>query len=188
MRPRPEAPVDRDLIERAKHGDREAYEVLLVQAARRLYPVAFRILREGDGADDAVQQALVLIWRDLPRLREIESFDGWSYRILMRVCLSETRRRRERPVIRLIDLDVEGRDEVGPAAERADLERAFRDLSFEHRAALVLHHYAGFSVPQVAAALDIPEGTAKSRIHHATRAMRTALGRPAIAMTGERTA
>ena len=74
------------VVERASDGDRDAYELLAREAAQRLYPVAFRVLRDKDLADDALQQTLVAIWRELPKLRDTTKFEAWSYRVLLRFC------------------------------------------------------------------------------------------------------
>jgi RNA polymerase sigma factor (sigma-70 family) len=86
--------VDRGLIERAQDGDRDAYEQLARACARRLYGSAYRIVRDRDRADDAVQQVLIAIWRDVMGLRDPDRFDAWTYRLIVRTCLAETRRPR----------------------------------------------------------------------------------------------
>jgi RNA polymerase sigma-70 factor, ECF subfamily len=171
-----EVRVDRDLIERAKLGDRDAYEAIGRVAANRLYTIAFRILREPDQADDAVQQTLVTIWRELPKLRDSDRFDAWTYRLVVRFCLAEARRQRgQQTRVKALALDGRTTDDTIGVAIRDEIERAFRRLSPEHRAVLVLHHYIGLPVADVADALGIPFGTAASRLHYAARAMRVAL-------------
>jgi RNA polymerase sigma-70 factor, ECF subfamily len=168
--------VDRELVERARHGDREAYEVLGRAAADRLYPVAYRILREADQADDAVQQTLVAIWREIPKLRDPDRFEAWTYRLVVRFCLAEARRQRGQEArVKALALDVRSADDTIRVAARDEIERAFRRLTPEHRAVLVLHHYVGLPVNEVAETLGIPFGTAASRLHYAARAMRAAL-------------
>jgi RNA polymerase sigma-70 factor (ECF subfamily) len=165
------------LVERAQAGDREAYEQLARGAARRLFLVASRILRDVDAAEDAVQQTLVAIWQDLPSLRDPARFDAWTYRMVVRYCRSEGRRHR-RLGIHVIDLtdDVAtARDEIGEIATRDQLGRAFEGLSVEHRTVVVLHHLAGLALGEIAEILDLPYGTVGSRLHHAMRAMRAAL-------------
>ena len=79
-------------IGRAQHGDEEAFASLAVAAGDRLHAVAHRILRDTYLAEDATQQALLAIWRDLPQLRDPARFDAWSYRLLVRACYAEGRR------------------------------------------------------------------------------------------------
>ena len=86
--------MDAELIGRAQHGDEEAFASLAVAAGGRLHAVAHRILRDTDLAEDATQQALLTIWRDLPQLRDRARFDAWSYRLLVRACYAEARRTR----------------------------------------------------------------------------------------------
>jgi RNA polymerase sigma-70 factor (ECF subfamily) len=168
--------LDRSVVERARHGDREAYELLARDVGRELYRVAYRILRDADGADDATQQALVTIWRELPKLRDPDRFAAWAYRIVVRFCTAEARRSQRW----LPNLDVESAapavdDESVPVEVRDQLDRAFRRLSPDHRAVLVLHHYLGLSLGEIADVLGVPYGTVGSRLHYATRSMRLEL-------------
>ena len=84
--------MDTDLVIRAQSGDEQAFARLAVAIGDRLHAVAYRILRDTDLAEDATQQALVAIWRDLPKLRDAARFDAWSYRLLVRACYAEGRR------------------------------------------------------------------------------------------------
>lgn len=173
----------RELVELAQRGDKEAYDALARSAAPRLYRVAHRILRDIDLAQDATQQSLVALWRELPRLRDPDRFEAWTYRLVVRYCLMELRTRRRRlAVVRdLHDVDDSdepaaiARDEFLSVADRDELERAFRLLTEEQRAVVVLRHYAGLSVAESAAVLGVPAGTAASRLHYAMRALRAAL-------------
>jgi RNA polymerase sigma-70 factor (ECF subfamily) len=165
------------LVERAQQGDREAYEQLARGAARRLFLVASRILRDTDAAEDAVQQTLVAIWQDLPSLRDPDRFDAWSYRMVVRACRAEGRRHR-RMGVTIVDLSDElaaARDDIEQVAVRDELGRAFDRLSRDHRTVVVLHHLAGLPLGEIAEILDVPYGTVGSRLHHAMRGMRAAL-------------
>src|SRR3954451_18408800 len=86
--------MDTDLVRLAQRGDEQAFASLCVAVADRLHAVADRILRDTDLAEDATQQALLTIWRDLPQLRDPARFDAWSYRLLVRACYAEGRRTR----------------------------------------------------------------------------------------------
>jgi RNA polymerase sigma-70 factor (ECF subfamily) len=98
--------VDTELVKRAQHGDREAFGQLAADLASRFLPVARRILRDIDLAEDASQRALVAIWRDLPQLRDPARFDAWSYRLLIRACYAEGRRARTwSPNLRILPAD-----------------------------------------------------------------------------------
>jgi len=87
--------VDRDLVELARKGDREAFAYLVRRVSDQLYAVAFRILRDPGLAEDALQNALVLAWRRLPHLRDVDRFEAWIHRILVHACYDESARARE---------------------------------------------------------------------------------------------
>jgi len=169
--------MDTDLVVRAQHGDEQAFASLAVAAGDRLHAVAHRILRDADLAEDATQQALLSIWRDLPQLRDPARFDAWSYRLLVRACYAQGRRKRQwAPSLRLLPTDESsGGDGLGSVVDRDQLERGFRRLSLDHRAVVVLHHYLDMPLAEVAETLGIPHGTARSRLLHAMRGLRAAL-------------
>jgi RNA polymerase sigma-70 factor (ECF subfamily) len=164
-----------ELVVQAQHGDEGAFASLAVVIGNRLHPIAHRILRDADLADDATQQALLVIWRDLPQLRDPARFEGWAYRLLVRACYSEVRKtRRLAPNLHLMHFD-QPSDDIATVADRDQLERAFRRLSVDHRAVVVLHHHLDLSLVEVAEALGVPVGTVRSRLFYAMRALRAAL-------------
>jgi RNA polymerase sigma-70 factor (ECF subfamily) len=169
--------VGRALVERAQQGDRDAYESLARESARRLYLTAYRIVRDEDLAEDATQRTLIAMWQDLPSLRDPDRFDAWTYRMVVRFCRAESRRLR-RIGVRVVDISdvklVSG-DNAADVTRRDLLDRAFRSLSHDHRVVVVLHHYVGLSLAEIADVLDIPYGTVGSRLHHALRAMRASI-------------
>jgi RNA polymerase sigma-70 factor, ECF subfamily len=166
-----------ELVVRAQHGDEEAFASLVVVVGDRLHAISRRILRDVDLAEDATQQALLAIWRDLPQLRDPSRFEAWAYRLLMRACYTEGRKtRRWAPNLRLLtDDEPTGPDALATVVNRDQLERGFRRLSIEHRAVVVLHHYLDLPLDAVAETLDVPVGTVRSRLHYAMRALRAAL-------------
>jgi RNA polymerase sigma-70 factor (ECF subfamily) len=169
--------VDRDLVERARQGDREAFAVLVHQVSDTLYAVAHRILRDTGLAEDALQNALVLAWRRLPRLRDPEKFEAWIHRILVHACYDESQRARPWTTsVRVLPMNGPSTpDASDDVANRDELERAFRRLTVEQRAVFVLHHYLGLPLVEVAELLEIPAGTARSRLHYAIAGLRDAL-------------
>ena len=169
--------VDRDLVEQARRGDREAFAVLVHQVSDSLYAVAQRILRDPGLAEDALQNALVLAWRRLPHLREPERFEAWIHRILVHACYDESQRARQWTAnVRVLPLEgLSTPDGTAAVADRDELERAFRRLPVDQRAVFVLHHYLGLPLVEIADMLEIPAGTARSRLHYATRGLRDAL-------------
>ena len=169
--------MDATLVTQAQNGDEEAFASLAVAVGDRLHAVAHRILRDTDLAEDATQQALLAIWRDLPALRDPGRFDAWAYRLLVRACYAEARHTRHwSPNLRLLPDDGPSHsDGSASLADRDQLERGFRRLSVDHRAVVVLHHYLDMPLERVADVLGIPIGTARSRLYHAMRGLRAAL-------------
>jgi RNA polymerase sigma factor (sigma-70 family) len=166
----------RDLVERARGGDRDAFAALAAESIGRLYNVAHLMLRDRDLADDAVQETLVLAWRDLRGLRDPGGFDAWLHRVLIRSVYREADRERRRSVRTVQVPDIASHaDTARDVEDRDTLERGFRRLRPEHRAVLVLHHYLGLSDDEAADALDVPAGTVKSRLNRATSALRAEL-------------
>ena len=168
----------RELVERAGRGDHDAFAVLLHGSIGRLEAVARLVLRDPDLARDAVQDAVIRAWRDLPGLRDPDRFDAWMQRLTVNACLDVARRRRRRPIEIEItpSSPVHMPDESAAVAQRDELERGFRRLSTDHRAVLVLHYYVGMPMPLLASTLGIPLGTAQSRLGRALVALRTAIG------------
>ena len=169
--------MSRELVERAQRGDRDAYEALARAVGTRLYTTAYRIVRDADRAADAVQQTLIAIWRELPSLRDPDRFDAWTYRLVVRFALLESRRVRRTGVreISLSELVPSASDAFADSALRDQLDRALAELSPHHRTVVVLHHYAGLQLAEIAEILDVPYGTVGSRLHHALRAMRATI-------------
>ena len=142
----------------------------------RLYAVAQVVVRDADRAEDVVQESLIRCWRDLPSLREPERFEMWQRRILMHCITDEFRRsRRFEAQVRVLRAEPVDADAATALEDRDRLERAFSRLSVEHRAILTLRHLQGLTLAEVAATLDIPLGTAKSRLHYASESMRAAI-------------
>ncbi len=176
--------MDTELVLRVQNGDEQAFASLAVPLGNRLHAVAHRILRDIDLAEDATQQAVVAIWRELPGLREPARFEAWSYRVLVNACYAQARaERRWSPALRVLETDHGAGDPQLSVADRDELERGFRRLPPEQRTVLVLQHYLDLTLPQIAGVLGVPIGTVRSRLHYARRAMRAALeadARPAL--------
>ena len=169
--------MHRSLVDQAKQGDEEAFDTLARTVGDRCMAIACRILRDVDLAEDAVQAALITAWREIRSLRDPDRFEPWLHRILTNACYAEARRRgRWSDALRILPApDAHGRDDFLTVDDRDQIERAFRRLTLEQRAILVFHHYLGLPLSEVALRLDIPLGTAKSRLHHATKALRASI-------------
>ena len=183
--------MDRELLAAAQRGDEAAFVELIRVRSNRLFAIAQRILRDIDRAEDALQDALVIAWRDLRGVRDPDRFDAWLTRLLVNVCIAQaTRERRRTANLRLLPVDgPTAPDEFLTIADRDLLERGFRRLSPDQRAILVLHHFLGYELSEIAETLGIPAGTARSRPFHAHRAMRAALdAEERIVLVGGRSA
>ena len=167
----------RGVVELAMRGDHEAFGVLVNSISDRMYAIATRILRDPDLAEDALQSSLITAWRELPRLRDPDRFEAWVRRLLVHACYAEARRRRTwAGNVRVLPVDgPAGPDELLSISDRDALDRAFRRLTVEQRAVFVLHHHLGLPLVEIADTLGVPAGTARSRLHYATRLLRAAL-------------
>ena len=167
-------------VERARRGDHDAFAALVDARLARLDAAARLILRDGELARDAVQEALIRAWRDLRALRDPDRFDAWLRRLLVHACYDQLRRDRRRPIeVELLSLDLQViPDQSAETAARDELAHAFRRLDPDQRLVLVLHYYLDLPLPEVASAIGIPVGTAKSRLARALTALRSVLGVP----------
>ena len=165
-----------ELVDRARRGDREAFSVLAAGAVDRLHAIARLVLRDTELAQDATQEALVRAWRDLPTLRDVERFDAWLYRLIVRSCYDIGRhRRRWRAEVTILPVDPAEPDSTADLADRDLIERGLRRLTIPQQTILVLTFYVGLTPTEAADALEIPVGTAKSRLHYAIEALRVAI-------------
>jgi RNA polymerase sigma-70 factor (ECF subfamily) len=167
----------RALVQRAQRGDHDAFAMLAGQSIARLDAAARLILRDPELARDAVQEGFIGAWRNLPTLRDPDRFEGWLHRLVFRACIDIIRRRRRRPIE--VELDPFDGPVVGDLsaiiADRDVLDAALQRLRPDWRAVMVLHYYLGLPLPDVAATLGIPIGTAKSRHHRSLEAMRASI-------------
>ena len=172
--------MQRALVERAQSGDHEAFSILVRASYPRLYGVATLVLRDRDRAQDAVQDALVLAWRHIRALRDADAWDAWLYRLTLRACHRAARSARRRDVVEL-HVEPDG-DRVGDpdfsasVSDREVMAEVLERLPYDQRVVVVLHFHLDLPLTEAATILDIPVGTAKSRLHRGLAAMRTALG------------
>jgi RNA polymerase sigma factor (sigma-70 family) len=173
--------MDQGLVERAQRGDHDAFTQLATGAAPGLDVIARLITRDPERASDAVQEALVRAWRDLPTLRDPDRFEAWLRRLLVHACADVLRRIRRWSVeVELVDIHHGQGDVATGAANRDAIERAFRFLDTDLRTIVVLHYYLDLTLPAVADTLGLPVGTVKSRLHRALGEMRLAMAPPAF--------
>jgi RNA polymerase sigma-70 factor, ECF subfamily len=170
----------RTAVQQAQGGDHDAFATLVRHTIGRQDGLARVVLRDPELARDAVQDALIRAWRDLPGLRDPDRYEAWLYRLTLRACIDAARQRRRHVVeVELSPLDPD--PDPNPAdrvADRDALDAAFAALDPEHRALVVLHVHLGVPLPEAAKACGIPLGTAKSRVSRALAQMRRALEPP----------
>lgn len=180
--------TDTELVLRARSGDHDAFAVLARQAIPRLYGAAKLILRQPDRAEDAVQDALVLAWRDIRSLREPAAWEAWLYRLTIRACHRSAQAHRHHDVAELAPDDVPSIEQDFPRTleERDRLARQLRRLPIDQRTVVVLHFYLDLPLTDASEILGVPAGTVKSRLHRALASMRTAMGAGGGAVAQER--
>jgi RNA polymerase sigma-70 factor, ECF subfamily len=180
--------MQRALVERAQRGDLDAFTELVKAYAPRLHGVAYLILHDIERAQDAVQDALLMGWRDLRALREPDAFEAWLRRLTIRACYGVAKKERRRNRVELHVLP----DPASSSTPDASAELAERDwlydmlgrLAIDQRVVVVLHYYLDLPVTEVAEILDIPYGTAASRLHRGLESMRIAMRVPRAAADG----
>jgi RNA polymerase sigma factor (sigma-70 family) len=166
-----------ELVRRARDGDHAAFESLVRPEIERLYGLAGLLLGNRARAEDAVQEALLKAWRDLPRLRDVAKFPAWLRRLVVNAAHDEGRRlgRRRREVALDPNHDRATADELGGLLDRDELSKAFRRLREEERTVVALRYFLDLSTAEAAATLGIREVTYRSRLHRALRALAAAL-------------
>lgn len=169
--------VQTELVTAAQRGDADAFAALARLSGDRLYAVAVRVTRDPQRAEDALQQALIAAWTELPRLRDPERFEAWTYRLVVRFAVQEARgdRHARREMFALSEHEPSPDDASADVALRDQLERGAQRLTPEQRAVIVLHFYAGLSLAEIADVIGVPLGTVGSRLHYAKRVLRAAL-------------
>lgn len=181
---------EKNLLERAKAGDINAFELLVESYQRRIFNIALRMLGNYDDANDLAQEVLIRIYKAIKSFKEQSSFSTWIYRITTNVCLDEIRKRKNK---KLISLDEEVKVEDGDMkrqfesddptpeelVEKHELKKIVNDavamLSEEHRIAIILRDMQGLSYEEIAESLKLPEGTVKSRINRARQSLKNIL-------------
>jgi RNA polymerase sigma-70 factor, ECF subfamily len=168
----PERADDRELVERARAGDLDAFGELVSTYERRVASVLYRLLDDPRDVEEATQDVFVQAWRNLGRFRGHSQLFTWLYRIAVNEALM--RKRRKRHDLQELDDRLAAAPDPEPGL-RELLVRALAALPFEHRAAVVLRDVEGLSNVEVAEALGISVAAAKSRIHRGRLQIRDAL-------------
>ena len=188
QRIRTTAVTDLELVERARSGDHDAFAALVHSASGRLYGTAKLILRDAELAEDAVQEALLLAWRNFGALRAAAAWQAWLYRLTVRECqrLAASKRRHAIAETAVAHVDPTEPDFSRSIDDRDRMGRELARLPLEQRTVLVLHFYLDLPLTDAAAILDIPVGTAKSRLNRGLETMRAGVSasthEPAVGM------
>lgn len=170
------------LVERARGGDRAAFEELVRRHADRLYAIVLRFVADDSEAQEVTQESFLRAWRSIARFEGRSRFFTWLYRI----GINEAKRRAARQRVTLVSLDDEPIPEAPDWSEapearvrQADLrrllERAIRGLPIEYRAPLILRDVEGLTTREAAEMMELSEPAFKSRLHRARLAVRRAL-------------
>ena len=170
--------IDRSLIDRARNGDLDAFESIVRARMDAVYRLTSAILGNEADARDAAQETFVAAWRQLPRLREPDKFEAWLQRVAVNAARQTHRARSRRRVREIPSSTVVALADVAAGSPRDDaavLDTALATLPVEQRAILVLHHLEGRPLAELATILEVPEGTAKSRLFTARRALAAAI-------------
>jgi RNA polymerase sigma-70 factor (ECF subfamily) len=179
------APTDDELVAAAVRGDADAMDQLLRRHYDRVHAVCRRIAGTTRDADDAAQEAMIRVVRNLDRFDGRSAFGTWVYRIATNTALDELRKRKRRPQLHVVDDDTleyrEPADEfahrhVDGVIDRIAIEAALAELPDEFRAAVVMRDVGDLDYAEIAVALELPLGTVKSRIARGRRLLIDTLG------------
>ncbi len=185
--------LDINLVKRARNGDQDAFRQLVERYQRKLYSVAYSMVRNPEDAMDLTQDALVKAYRNLANFQGSSSFYTWIYRITVNICIDHLRKSGR---FQSVDYDDTIRREEGGASSGfispsmlgqnpgkslarkeliAQMQTALDTLSPNHRTAIVLREVEGLSYEEMAEVMGVSKGTVMSRLHHARKNMQTAL-------------
>ncbi len=159
--------ADATLVAEAQAGDRRAFSALVSRHQALVFRVCYRILGNDDDAADAMQEAFIRAYRRLDSFRGQSAFKTWLMRLTVNVSLNE--RERQKPTVPIDEFHLATVNDPLTELERAEvmmqIHQSLQQLPANHRAAVVLRDLEGFSYAETAAALGVPEGTAKGWVH-----------------------
>jgi len=184
---------DETLVKRVQEGDREAFRQLVERYQRRLFSVAYGMLRNREDSMDVVQESFVKVYRHIDSFLGTSSFYTWAYRICVNLCIDQLRKRARRQQVDYDDAmqrseEVDGDDNIMPSTlgvnpakvyQRKELleqlSAAMEALSEKHRSIIILREVQGLSYTEIAEILEISKGTVMSRLHHARQNLQKSL-------------
>ncbi len=186
--------IDQDLVERSVKGDQKAFRQLVERYQRKVYTIAYGVVRNPDAALDVTQDTFVKVYRNLATFKGDSSFYTWIYRIVLNLCIDRKRKEARQREVDYDDgiahgegftsgptLASTGFDNPSQAASKKELvehmDKALETLTDEHRSILMLREVDGLSYEELAETLDIPKGTVMSRLFHARKNFQKSLSR-----------
>ena len=183
--------TEQELVALAKQGDQDAFAQLVQANQSKIYSLALRMTGNPEDGADLAQEAFLKAWRSLPTFQEESSFSTWLYKLTSNLCIDFLRKeKRRKAAVTTVSLDDDEEDappmevpdhrftpetEVERRELRAAMSRALHSLSDEHRQILILREVEGLSYTEIAEALELEEGTVKSRIARARISLRNIL-------------
>ncbi|MFN2590007.1 MAG: sigma-70 family RNA polymerase sigma factor [Actinomycetota bacterium] len=168
---------DTELVTEARAGNQAAFAELVRRHERRVYNLAYRMLGRAEDARDAAQDAFVSCYRNLRRFRGDAAFSTWLHRIAVNACY-DILRKRPQEAVELSEGLAEGAtaDHADPTSTGVDVQRALARIAIEFRVVVVMHDVLGYPYEDIAATLEVPLGTVKSRLHRGRVALGEELG------------
>lgn len=169
---------EKKLLEQAAKGDNEAFSQLFLKYKTLVYRVVYRLLRIQEDVDDAVQQTFIEVYKSLPGYEGKSKFTTWLYRIAVNVSIQHLRKRRSDT---FSDFDPEilpsesNKDNLEHLELHKQIETALDAIPIKKRVVVVLHDIEERTMEEIAAILNIPLGTVKSRLFHGRDEMRKKL-------------
>jgi RNA polymerase sigma-70 factor (ECF subfamily) len=180
---------DREAVRQVQAGDREAFGPLVEKYKRKVFRLAYQVLRDQEEALDVAQEAFVKAFNALPAFKGDSAFYTWLFRITMNVALDRKRQRATRARSlgaedvppeewerTAVSTDPDPEDVATGVERRERIRKGLDSLSEHHRAIIILSDIEGLQYREIAEVLGIPMGTVMSRLHHARKRLREALG------------
>ena len=165
-----------DIVKRAKNGEIQALEQLIHMYEVKLYKTASSILGCEDDINDAVQQTIISVYKNIGKLKNDKSFGSWMFKILINKCKDIWNQNSNREK-KMIDLDD---NQDIPSDEKEDysfVNEALNKLTEEYKEVTILYYYDGFSVKEISKILNIPQGTIKTRLARARKKLEKLIGK-----------
>ena len=182
--------TEQELVTRAKAGDQQAFEQLVLDNQNRIYSLAVRLTGDREEGADLAQEAFVKAWQGLPAFQGESSFATWLYRLATNLCLDHLRAQKRRTQsmgpalslddeengpVQVADQQLQPQEAVERSERRRALERGLASLPDHHRQVLIMRELSGLSYQEIAQVLDLDLGTVKSRIARARLSLRKIL-------------